>query len=259
MTRVGGIDSIAAMPLHIAVQSYCYRDFKALPDLIAQIKATGLDATELCAVHANFGDVSTHAATIAAFKNGGVRIAAIGVEYLSGDEATDRPRFEFCKAAGVRNLSISMQPTMFDDDFAGLKKLDALAAEYDLKVGIHNHGGYDWLGNDKILAYVFKHTKHIGLHMDTAWAIDAKQDPTKWVEQFADRLYGVHVKDFLYNERREWRDVVIGTGILDLPAFVAKLNSVGFDGPLVIEYEGDAANPVPALRECVAKLKELSK
>ena len=247
------------MPLNLAVQSYCYRDTKALPDLIAQIKATGLDATELCAVHANFGDPATHAATIAAFKTGGVRIAAIGVESMTGDEAKDRPRFEFCKAAGVPNLSISFGPELMDDGFAGLKRVDALAAEYGVKVGIHNHGGYDWLGTEKILAYVFKHTKHVGLHMDTAWAIDAKQDPTKWVEQFADRLVGVHVKDFLYNERRQWRDVVIGTGILDLPAFVAKLNSVGFAGPLVIEYEGDAANPVPALRECVAKLAGLSK
>lgn len=246
------------MPMKIAVQSYCYRDFKALPDLIAQVRATGLDATELCAVHANFGDASTHAATIEAFKTGGIRIAAVGVESMTGVEANDRPRFEFCKTAGVPNLSISFGPELLDDDSAGLKRLDAMAAEYGIKVGIHNHGGYDWLGTDRILAHVFKQTKHLGLHMDTAWAIDAKQDPTKWVERFADRLVGVHVKDFLYNERRQWRDVVIGTGILDLPAFVAKLKSVGFDGPLVIEYEGDATNPVPALRECVAKLKSLT-
>jgi inosose dehydratase len=243
------------MPANVAVQSYCYRDFKALPELIAQIKATGLDATELCAVHANFADVSTHAATIDAFRKGGVRIVAIGVEGMTGDAEKDRPRFEFCRAAGAANLSISFGPELLDDNLAGLQRLDAIAGEYGVKVGIHNHGGYDWLGSDRILKWIFSKTKNIGLHMDTAWAIDAKQDPTAWVEKFADRLYGVHVKDFLYNERRQWRDVVIGDGILDLPKFLAALDKASFAGPLVIEYEGDAANPVPALRECVAKLK----
>src|SRR5689334_18205450 len=128
------------MPGTLAVQSYCYRDFKALPELIAQIKATGLDATELCAVHANFADVSTHAATIDAFRKGGVRLVAIGVETMTGDEAKDRPRFEFCRAAGVPNLSISFGPELLDDNLAGLKRVDAMAAEYGVKVGIHNHG-----------------------------------------------------------------------------------------------------------------------
>ena len=247
------------MPKSIAVQSYCYRNFVPLPDLIAQLKATGIDATELCAVHANFGDVSTHAATIKAFKDAGVRIAAIGVERMTGDESKDRPRFEFCKSGGVPNLSISFGPELLDEDFAGLKRVDAMAAEYGIKVGIHNHGGYDWLGTETILSYVLKHTKHIGIHMDTAWMIDAKQDPITCVEKFGDRLYGIHVKDFLYNERRQWRDVVIGTGILDLPGLMKKLDGIGFSGPIVIEYEGDMDNPVPALRECVAKLKDAAK
>lgn len=244
------------MPSNLAVQSYCYRDTKPLPDLIAKIKSTGLDAVELCAVHANFADVSTHAATIAAFRDGGVRIVAIGVERMTGDAAKDRPRFEFCKTAGVKNLSISLGTEALADDLARVKRVDAMAGEYGLKVGIHNHGGYDWLGTEAMLKFVLDRTKNIGLHMDTAWAIDAKQDPTKWVETFAGRLYGVHVKDFLYNERRQWRDVVIGTGILDLPKFTAALAKANFDGPLVIEYEGDPADPVPALRECVAKLKK---
>jgi hypothetical protein len=31
-----------------------------------------------------------------------------------------------------------------------------------------------------------------------------------------------------------------------------------FTGPLVIEYEGDAENPVPALKKCVEALKSLA-
>jgi sugar phosphate isomerase/epimerase len=127
-----------------------------------------------------------------------------------------------------------------------------------MKLGIHNHGGYDWLGNSTILKYIFSRTgKRIGLHLDTAWAIDAKQNPVEMAEKFADRLHGVHVKDFVYDRARNPEDVIIGTGNLDLPKLVQTLKQSNFSGPLVIEYEGDVENPVPALKKCVAELKKL--
>jgi sugar phosphate isomerase/epimerase len=238
----------------ISIQSYCYRGFKSVPSFIEQLKATGVNSTELCGVHADFSKPETFAGVIEQFKKAGVSIVAIGVEYLSGDPAKDRPRFEFCKQAGVKNMSISFRPeSMFD----GLKNIEKLADEFDLKLGIHNHGGYDWLGNPTILQYIFgKTSKRIGLHLDTAWAIDAKQDAVKMADQFGERLYGVHVKDFVYDRKRQPSDVIIGTGNLDLPAFTKVLDKHGFTGPLVIEYEGDEKNPVPALKECVAALKK---
>jgi sugar phosphate isomerase/epimerase len=109
-----------------------------------------------------------------------------------------------------------------------------------------------------ILKYIFGRTsKRIGLHLDTAWAMDAKQDAVKMAEQFADRLVGVHVKDFVFDRAREPKDVIIGEGNLDLPKFMSLLKRIDFAGPLVIEYEGDEQNPVPALSKCVKKLKAL--
>ena len=245
------------MNQNIAIQSWCYRHFKAVPDFLAKLKETGVNATELCGLHANFNDPSTYAATKGTFDAAGVKIVAIGVEGMSGDPARDKPKFEFCKALGVPNMSIHFAPDLMDGNFAGLKNVDALAEQFGIKIGIHNHGGYDWLGTDRILRYIFDRTKHVGLHMDTAWAIDAKQDPCKWAELFKNRLTGLHVKDFLYSEKREPRDVIIGTGILDLPKLIATLKSINFAGPIVIEYELDAENPVPALKECVSKLKAL--
>jgi sugar phosphate isomerase/epimerase len=241
----------------IAIQSWCFRHFKAVPDFIAQLKATGVNSTELCGLHANFSDPSTYTDSKKTYEQAGVKIVAIGVETMSGDPSKDKTRFEFCKALGIPNMSIHLSPDLMDSNFQGLKNVDALAEQYGIKIGIHNHGGYDWLGNDRILRYIFDRTKHVGLHMDTAWAIDAKQDPCKWIELFKNRLTGVHVKDFLYSEKREPRDVIIGTGILDLPKLIDSLKAINFAGPIVIEYELDEQNPVPALKECVAKLKAL--
>jgi sugar phosphate isomerase/epimerase len=239
----------------IAIQSYCYRHFKALPAFFEQLKSTGVNATEVCRIHTDFGDPSHFAATIDQFKKAGVQIVAIGVEPMTGDATKDRPRFEFCKQAGIKEMSITFGPeAMFD----GLKNVEKLADEYDVNLGIHNHGGYDWLGNPPILKYIFSKTsKRIGLHLDTAWAIDAKQNAVEMAEKFIDRLYGVHVKDFIYDRARQPKDVIIGTGNLDLPKLMNLLKQANFGGPLVIEYEGDVENPVPALKECLTVLKKL--
>ena len=238
----------------IAIQSWCYRHFKTLPEFLEQLKKTGVTATEICGRHANFNDPSTFQSTIDQVKKAGVQIVAIGVQNLSGDVAKDRPSFEFCKAAGVKNMSITFAPeAMFD----GLRNIEKLGDEYNIKLGIHNHGGYDWLGNSTILKYIFSKTSpRIGLHLDTGWAIDAKQDPIKMVEQFADRMYGVHVKDFVYDRARKPTDVIDGTGNLDLPKLMATLKKINFTGPLVIEYEEDEENPVAALKQCVEAIQK---
>jgi inosose dehydratase len=248
---------MALMNQPIAIQSWCFRHFKTIPQLIQQLKGAGVNAVELCGIHADFTKPDEAKKVVDELKSAGISVVAIGVEYLSGDKEKDRPRFEFCKLAGVKNMSISFKPeSMFD----GVKNIESLADEYNVQLGIHNHGGYDWLGNSTILEYVFKKTSpRIGLHMDTAWLIDAKENPVKIAEKLASRMVGVHVKDFLYDPKREPTDVIIGTGILDLPAFMSVLKKNNFTGPLVIEYEGDETNPGPALRQCVEVLRPLTK
>ena len=246
---------MASLTQPIAIQSWCYRAFKTLDTFLPQLKAAGAAATELCGVHADFAKPDTAAGVAQQCRAVGASIVAIGVETLTGTDA-DRPRFEWCRAAAVKHMSISFKPQALDDGAAGLRGMERMAEQFDLQLGIHNHGGYDWLGNPPMLKYVFgKVGKRVGLHLDTAWAIDAKQNPVQMAEAFIDRLVGVHVKDFTYSPNREPSDVIIGTGSLDLPKFMALLKSAAFAGPLVIEYEGDENNPVPALAECVRLMR----
>ena len=240
----------------VAIQSWCFRAFKPLSAFLPELTRAGAMATELCGVHADFADPSSAAATAGQCAAAGVSIVAIGVETMTGDDAHDRPRFRWCQQAGVRNMSVTFPTTALDHDAAGFRAAERLAEEHDVQLGIHNHGGYDWLGNPPMLQYVFgKVGKRIGLHLDTAWAIDAKQNPVEMADRFADRLVGCHVKDFTYSPDRQPTDVIIGTGSLDLPKFADLLKRIAFAGPLVIEYEGDEAVPVPALTECVARLR----
>lgn len=240
------------MNIDFGVQSYCFRNTKDNAETAAKVKEIGLDAIELCLIHVDFNDRDTYDEVLKAYRDAGVKIISTGVNKIEGNE-NDRNLFEFSKAAGTGVMSVNFSLRNLD---AELKSAEALAEEYDMKLAIHNHGGYHWLGNPETLAWVFaKSSPRIGLALDTAWAIDAKQDPAAMVEQFADRLYNIHYKDFTYNPDRTHNDVPVGSGILDLPGLLAALEKNAYSGISVLEYEGDPENPVPALKECVATMK----
>ena len=104
--------------------------------------------------------------------------------------------------------------------------------------------------------WVFGQTSdRIGLSLDTAWAIDSRENPVAWVRKFGDRLYILHLKDFVYQPDREPKDVIVGTGNLSLTDLDKALIDAAFDGAWVLEYEGDVDNPIPALKECVVAIE----
>jgi len=238
----------------LGVQSYCFRAIKGNAGVAEAVKRVGLDKVELCAAHVKFGEVEQHAPAIETYRAAGVAIQSIGVEGMGDDEAENRKRFEFAKAAGCRHISINFNPGTFEAAHPIVQKL---AEEYDIRCGIHNHGGHHWLGNMQALGYVFaKAGDRIGLCLDTAWALNARQDPVKMAEAFADRLFAVHLKDFVFHHPDgKHEDVVVGTGNLDLPGLLSTLEKVGFAGELISEYEGDVEDPVPSVARCIEAIR----
>ena len=85
--------------------------------------------------------------------------------------------------------------------------------------------------------------------------LDSGEDPLQVAERFKERLYGVHIKDFVFDRDGKPRDVVVGTGNLDLQGLMHYLKSIDYQGFVTLEYEGDMDNPVPALSECVAAIQ----
>lgn len=241
------------MEIKFGVQSWCFNKTKENAAVAAKVKGIGLDSIELCGAHVDFQDASCYQGVIDAYNNAGVEIISTGVNKINANEK-DRGLFEFSKAAGCNHMSVNFSIHNLD---AELKSAEALAEEFDMKLGIHNHGGYHWLGNADCLDWVFnKSSKRIGLCLDTAWAIDARMDPIAWVEKYAERLYNVHFKDFTYNADRTNNDVPVGTGILELEKLLATLEKIGYNEISVLEYEGDPVNPEPALTECVSQMKK---
>ena len=236
----------------LAVQSFCFRNFEAHGKLIELVKECGLANIELCQKHVDFSRPDTFDDVIAQYRDAGVGIVSIGVQQFRNDEAGERNFFEFAKKAGCRFISANFAVNAVPEAYRTAEKL---ADEYGIRLGIHNHGGHHWLGSAQMLGNVFANTgKPIGLCLDTAWALDAGEDPVKMADRFSNRLYGIHFKDFVFDRARGHEDVVIGTGNLDLDELISVLQKNDFDGYAVLEYEGDADNPVPALKQCVDRI-----
>ena len=239
------------------VQSYCFRHFKDNAKVAQLVKEIGLDKIEVCAVHADFDDPAAFEKVVKTYADAGVSVVSIGVETFTGDEQHARNRFECVKAAGAKHMSCHFKVDSFREAVPQVAKL---ADEYGVRVGIHCHGGYMFGGNVPELEHLIGlGGGRVGLVIDTAWCMQIgprQGDPVKWAsETFKGKVFGVHYKDFVFEKNGQWKDVVVGTGNLDLPAFVSALEGGGFDGYAVIEYEADVEDPVPALKKCVESMR----
>jgi len=237
----------------LGVQSWCFRNFKTTEALLAEVKKIGLARVELCGVHADLNDESKFEPVVAAFKKAGVAITSIGVQTFADDAAKEENWFKFAKLAGATMISTSFDVSKVPGAY---RTVERLGDKYDINLGIHNHGGYHWLGSRDMLSHVFKNTSaRVGLCMDSAWMMQAGEDPIKAAEQFQARLYGVHIKDFVFNRAGRTEDVVVGTGNLKLAELLALINKTPHCKCVTLEYEGDVENPGPKLKECVDKVQ----
>lgn len=239
------------------VQSYCFREFKDNAEVGQLVRKIGVDKLEICGVHADFNDPQSFGKVVDTYKAAGVSIVSLGVQTFTGDAAVERKWFECAKIAGAKHISAHFKVDSFTTAVPATAKL---AEEFGMRVGLHCHGGYMFGGSPDEIAYILKlGGDRIGVNIDTAWCMQIGPwggDPVNWVrETFKGRVYGVHYKDFTFDRRGKWTDVVVGTGNLDLPNFVKALEETNFAGMAVIEYEAEPQNPVPALTECVRAMR----
>jgi sugar phosphate isomerase/epimerase len=241
--------------LDFGVQSYCFREFKNNADVADKIVELGLNKVELCAIHADFQRPDAFKEVVQTYADKGVSIISIGVENLVG-EKKERDLFECAAIAGAKHISAHFKVDSFP---RAIENTKMWCEEYGIRVGIHCHGGYLFGGQPAVLDYLIKlGSPQIGLCLDTAWCLQIGPrdgQPLEWVKRYAGHIYGVHYKDFVFEKNGQWSDTIVGQGNLDLPAFIRALNESGFDGMAVIEYEGDAQSPVPALKNCVEAMR----
>lgn len=239
---------------NIGAKSFSFRNIKDNAECAAAIQATGSRTVDLSGCHVNFDAPESWEKVISIYAEKGLSIPGVGVALMKNDEKWNRRFFEFTKQAGGRLVSITFIPDDMEKTIACVEKL---CEEYNMVSGIHNHGGYHWLGNTTMLDYVFaRSNKSIGLCFDTAWCMHTHlEKPVEWMERYSDRIYGVHFKDFLWNPNGDHTDTAVGEGSLDLPAVLAQFKTLEHVESAVIEYEG--ADPVEQTKKSIDNIKSL--
>jgi sugar phosphate isomerase/epimerase len=111
---------------------------------------------------------------------------------------------------------------------------------------------YDFVTTRLTLEAINRHPA-FGINFDPSHLVHQFLDPERFIEEFADRIYHVHVKDVrrrLDGRRsilgshlefgaaeRGWDFVSPGRGDVDLEAMVRALNRIGYESPLSVEWE----------------------
>lgn len=258
LARTGSARGFAkfAAPFQIGVQSYSLRgyttDGKAdLSKALAVSNDLGVHFWEAYPAHVPMTEDADKLRLIKdEMTAAGVETIGYGVIPFRKGDPNNRKAFEFAKNFGVSYLSADPDPDSFDE-------LDKLVDEFDVAVGIHNHGpGHRYDKIDVIAKAIKDHHAKIGCCIDTGHFLRSKEDPVHAAEVFGKRVYGVHLKDV----KDAQHFTILGKGDLNTPGLFRILIANGYKGLVAVEYEENEKDPVDDIRACleeVAKVLEV--
>ncbi len=224
-------------------QSYSLRHFVPTEDFLGQAKRLNLPFVELWRGHLpQDGSEEGIVRFRDRLREAGITANALGVERFTDEHEKNEAIFQLARNLGVRVLSANPSKRAFTS-------LERLADKYDIRIAIHNHGPEDerWRRPEWIMEAVDGLDPRIGACADLGHYIRAGVDPVTALEMLGSRVLGVHLKDF----DAEGNDVILGQGKLDVVKTFETFQSLGFSGPVSLEFEGDKEDPVPAMLRCL--------
>lgn len=183
----------------------------------------------------------------------GISLTAYGVTGIPNNEAEARKVFDFAKVMGIE--VINSEPS-----FDTFPLIDRLCAEYDLKVGIHNHPTPSRYWDPKtVLDNIKNCSERVGACADTGHWLRSGLDPVECLQKLSGRIVSMHLKDLQKKAGQGAHDVPWGSGVANMDAILAEMKRQGFKGPVSAEYEHNWLNSVPELAQCVAYFEKASK
>ena len=184
-------------------------------------------------------------------QSAGLRLTAFGVTGLSDDEAVSRRTFEWCQTMGIEVINTEAREDTFDT-------LEKLAAEYRIKIGLHNHPKPSYYWNpDTVLKAIEGRSPWLGACADTGHWLRSDLDPVECLQKLEGRIVSFHFKD-LNGRGRGAHDVPWGTGVANVAGLLAEMKRQGFHGPISIEYEHNWLESLPEIAQCVVNFHRMT-
>lgn len=237
-------------PLKVGVHSFSLREF-SLPDAVRIAKELGVKYMSLNPKHLALDSTPEQRAEAKRLlAEAGITLMGVGVVGFKADEAAARKTFAFARDMNLRVIAGNPDP-----DSLGL--LDKLVEEFNIPVGIHNHGPESLYSVPEDLLKVFRnHHKLIGACVDVGHFVRAGIKAEDAIDALGERMYDVHIKD-VDKAEKDGGPVVMGTGVVNLKAVVKRLLDRKFEGHVAFEYEADAKNPQPGMAKSLEYLRGL--
>ena len=217
---------------------------------VARIDFSGRNARELRALADEYG----------------VRIASIQVKpkYVFGHP--DKI-IEFCKISGCKNVVISMLP--FRCILGGEQRFYSFVGSLDACFDLYNAHGitlayhhHNWeyvkLENGKTrMEELLSGTSRIKFVHDTYWTARSGRLPAEQIEEFGNRLLGIHLRDLGFKKngiRVDSTDTAIGDGVIDFASVLRAAQRVGCS---YYAIEQNTDKPYEEIEKSLARLNEL--
>jgi sugar phosphate isomerase/epimerase len=236
--------------VRLGVASYSLRNFPR-DKAIAMVKRLGTRSVNFKSVHLPF-ELSKD--ELAAARR---EIEAAGLEIVGGgviafdqdsDEGVER-YFAYARAAGMPLMTIHTDPRI-------LPRIERFAKAYDIQVAIHNHGPEDphFPSPYDALKRIGNLDSRVGLCIDIGHTVRTGTDVVRAVADAGPRLLDMHVKDLRDLTAKE-SQCIVGEGAIPIPEIFQQLEAIGFRGCANLEYEIDAGDPLPGMKQSFAYMR----
>lgn len=132
---------------------------------------------------------------------------------------------------------------------------------------------FDYYTSKKLLEVLDYH-ESFGFNFDPSHLVWQGIKPELFIRDFSSKIYHVHMKDVSLtldgragilgsmltfgDTRRGWNFVSIGHGDVDFDKIIRELNSIGYDGPLSVEWEDSGMDRIFGAKESCEYVKKIN-
>lgn len=245
--------------LKIGLQAWTFRQFE-LPEMVACAAELGLEHIELGYLGKsglNPDDQDKIDRTVEFCREHNIRTETFNARFPSEvDIDVQRPVFDLAKRLGSRVITGGL-------GINRLEILDKLAEEYNMKIGMHNHGPGGILSDIEAIGKILKpHSPRIGLCVDTGHYLRLPLDPIEVMKAFRERVHAVHLRDMdpdkdpIKGDGGNYVEYIVGEGPLNLAGVMKLLLDWKYQGTIGLEYKPNADNPTPDIRVALKHIEE---
>lgn len=238
-------------PIKLGQCSYTFRNFKpeAMIAMLHELAITNLNIKDIHLPMQPLADVPARAQV---YRDAGIRLTDAGAIYFRTDtDEAIRPGFEYLKAANIPR-------------FVGAPSREALprvakfCVEYNIKMGIHNHGpeDHEWPSPYDIQKVIEPMDHRVGYCIDLGHTLRTKTDPVAAIRMAGARLYDIHMKDLADPLVKE-SQVAVGDGVMPVRKIFEALVDLKYDGYVDLEYEIKPEDPIPGVRKSFAYMRQV--